>query len=275
VSRAVVTIIVIGHSVRGELERCFASIDAHAELPVRIVYVDNASDDDTLDWVAQAHPEVHVVALAENEGEPARNHGLPLVESPYTMFLDSDAALMPGALRTLVGALESNPSWGLVGPRLVYDDRTLQHSCRRFPPLLLPILRRPPLDRFFEHGRIVGRHLMTDFGYDRTRPVLYLIGACQLFRTSLARSAGPFERGVFFGWSDADWCFQIRDAGGEIVFVADAGVIHSYRRTSRAKPTSGFALRQLRAFGFFQRKYWQRRRSFRALADQLDARATT
>ena len=269
-TRAVVTIVVIGHSVRGELERCFASIEQHAELPVRVIYVDNGSTDDTLEWVARAHPRVEVIALAENEGEPARNHGLPLIESPYGMFLDSDAALTPGALPALVAALDANPGWGLVGPRLVYDDGTLQHSCRRFPPLLLPILRRPPLDRFFEEGRVVGRHLMTDFGYDRTRPVLYLIGACQLFRTSLARAAGPFERAVFFGWSDAEWCFQIRDAGGEVAFVAEATVIHSYRRTSHRKPTSGFALEQLRAFGFFQRKHWRRRREFAALTRQLD-----
>lgn len=270
---AVVTIIVIGHSVRNELERCFASIDAHAELPVRVIYVDNGSTDDTLEWVARTHPDVEVIALDHNEGEPARNHALDRVESPYTMFLDSDAALTPAALPTLVGALETHPSWGLVGPRLVYDDGTLQRSCRRFPPLLLPILRRPPLDRFFEDGAIVRRHLMEDFDHAHTRPVLYLIGACQLFRTSLARAAGPFERGVFFGWSDADWCFQIRDAGGEVAFVAEASAIHSYRRQSRRAPVSRFAIAQLRAFGYFQRRHWSRRRSFAALTEQLDEQA--
>jgi GT2 family glycosyltransferase len=43
----VVTIVLIGHSVREELEPCFASIDDHAGVEVELIYVDNASTDDT------------------------------------------------------------------------------------------------------------------------------------------------------------------------------------------------------------------------------------
>ena len=51
----VVTIVVVAHSVRDELERCFASIGRYAGVPVETILVDNASDDDTLAWVAEAH----------------------------------------------------------------------------------------------------------------------------------------------------------------------------------------------------------------------------
>ena len=186
------------------------------------------------------------------------------------MFLDSDAALTEQALPRMVAALDEHPEWGLLGPRLVHEDGSLQLSCRRYPPALLPFLRRPPLDRFFEDGPTVRRYLMADFGYDRTRPVLYVLGACQLFRTSLARKAGPFDEHVFLGWDDADWCFRIRDAGGEIVYFADAEVIHSYRRQTRAQPASRAAMRQLGAFFYFQRRYARRRRELIKLERRLD-----
>jgi hypothetical protein len=193
------------------------------------------------------------------------------------MFLDSDAQLTPGALPTMVAALDEHPDWGLVGPRLVYDDGSLQRSCRRFPPLALPLLRRPPLARWFEDGRTVRRHLMADFDHDRTRPVLYLISACHLFRTSLARVAGPFNprvpSGWAIGWADADWCLRVRDAGGEIVFLPDATVIHSYRRATTRRPVSGAALRQLRYFVDFQWKYRRRRRELIRLSAMLDSSA--
>jgi GT2 family glycosyltransferase len=272
-----VTIIVIAHSVRHELERCFESIRRHAELPVQTILVDNASTDDTVAWTRASHPEVTVVELPRNLGEAARDHGLRRSGSRYTMFLDSDAALTPGALPAMVAALDQNPGWGLIGPRLVYDDGTLQHSCRRFPPLALPLLRRPPLARFFEDRATVSRHLMKDFAHDRIRPVLYVISACHLFRTSLASVAGPFNprvpSGWAIGWADADWCLRIRDAGGEIVFFPDATVIHSYRRASTRRPVSGAALRQLRYFVDFQRKYRRRRGELIRLSRDLDARA--
>jgi hypothetical protein len=261
---------VVAHSVRHELERCFGSIRRHAGVPVTTILVDNASRDDTTRWVRAAHPEVRVIELDENLGVAARDHGLRESLTPYTLFLDSDAALTPGALPALVEVLERNPGWGLVGPRLVYEDGSLQRSCRRFPPRLLPLIRRPPLDRVFERRRTVSRHLMTDFDHDTTRPVLYLLGACQLFRTSLARVAGPFDDHVFLGWDDADWCFRIRDAGGEIVFVPAATVVHSYRRQTRRRPVSRAAWRQLRAFVYFQRLYRHRRKELVELSRRLD-----
>jgi GT2 family glycosyltransferase len=272
-----VTIVIIAHSVRPELEGCLDSIRRHAELPVETILVDNGSTDDTCEWVRSEHPEVTLIALERNLGEAARDQGLQRSETRYTMFLDSDAQLTPGALPTMVAALDEHPDWGLVGPRLVYDDGSLQRSCRRFPPLALPLLRRPPLARFFEDGRTVRRHLMADFDHDRTRPVLYLISACHLFRTSLARVAGPFNprvpSGWAIGWADADWCLRIRDAGGEIVFLPDATVIHSYRRATTRRPVSGAALRQLRYFVDFQWKYRRRRRELIRLSAVLDSSA--
>ena len=272
-----VTIVVIAHSVRHELERCFDSIRRHAELPVRTILVDNASTDDTVAWTRAHHPDVTVIELPQNLGEAARDHGLRRSAGRYTMFLDSDAALTAGALPAMVSALDEHPDWGLIGPRLVYDDGSLQHSCRRFPPLVLPLLRRPPLARVFEERPTVRRHLMKDFAHDKARPVLYLISACHLFRTSLAKAAGPFNpripSGWAIGWADADWCLRIRDAGGEIVFFPDATVVHSYRRASTRRPVSGAALRQLRYFIDFQWKYRRRRRDLIRLSRELDQAA--
>jgi GT2 family glycosyltransferase len=273
VDPATVTIVVVAHSVRDELERCFASIADHAGVPVHTILVDNASEDDTVDWVRAAHPEVEVVPMQANLGVAARDHGLRRSRSPYTMFLDSDAALTPDALPAMVSALDENPEWGLLGPRLVYDDGSLQMSCRRFPPLGLPLYRRPPFDRIFERRRAVRHHLMAEFDHLRTRPVLYVLGACQLFRTSLARRAGPFDDRVFLGWDDADWCFRIRDAGGEIVYFPEATVVHSYRRQTRRQPASRAAMRQLVAFLYFQRTYWSRRRALLGLQEDLDRHA--
>jgi GT2 family glycosyltransferase len=265
-----VSIIVVAHSVRNELERCFESIERHAGGEVETILVDNASTDDTRDWVRREHPDVQLVALPANIGVAAREHGLRRAGGRLLMFLDSDAALTDGALPAMVSALDEHPDWGLIGPRIVYDDGTLQLSSRRYPPLLLPLLRRPPLDRFFEHGRTVSHHLMEDVDHSVTRPVLYVLGACQLFRSSLARAAGPFDDSIFLGWDDADWCIRIRDAGGEVVYFPEATVIHSYRRLTRKQPVSRASLRMLQAHVRFQLKYLARRRELIRLGEQLD-----
>jgi GT2 family glycosyltransferase len=271
-----VTAIIICHNVRDEVLGCLASLDAHAgPLKVEIVVVDNASTDGTVEAVESAYPQCQTVRLSRNEGLPARNHGLRRARGRYRMFIDSDAILCPGALPTLVGVLEADRSIGLVGPRLIYPDGRLQLSTRRYPPLLLPILRRPPLGRFFEHRTTIRRHLMADERHDRRRRVEYVIGACQVFRADAQRAAGEIDRHIWFGHDDADWCFRIRSAGYEIVYVPEAKVIHDYRRTSARSPISIFAARQLVAHAYFQ---WKWRRYRRRLIDEggrMDAEAAT
>jgi N-acetylglucosaminyl-diphospho-decaprenol L-rhamnosyltransferase len=271
-AQPVVSIVIVAHSVRDEVERCLASIKELAGVPVEVIVVDNASTDGTPAWLQAEHPDVTLVALETNRGVAAREEGLRRARGRSTMFLDSDAALTENALPKLAAALDAHPSWGLLGPRLVHDDGTLQLSCRRFPPIVLPLLRRPPLERFGRDSAIVRRHLMEDVDHDRARSVPYVLGACQIFRTSLAQAAGPFDSRIFFGPDDIDWCIRIRDAGGDVVYFPEATVVHSYRRMTAAAPVSRSSLRHLQAFLYFHWKYRRRWRALRRLERELDAR---
>jgi GT2 family glycosyltransferase len=268
-----VSIVIVAHSVRHELERCLGSIRDHADVDVETILVDNASTDGTPGWVRSAHPDVRLVLLERNEGTIARGRGILMAAGRYTMLLDSDAALTPGALPAMVAAMDHNPAWGLLGPRLVGDDGELQPSCRRFPPPLLPLLRRPPLSGWFEDSAPVRRYLMEDVDYGEVRPVIYVLGACQLFRTDLAARARPFPDWVFLGPDDVDWCISIRDAGGEIVYWPQATVVHSYQRRSRRNPFSRFAWLHLKAYAILQWRHRRQRKELDRLANELDRRA--
>jgi GT2 family glycosyltransferase len=270
VSEPQVTIVIVAHSERGDLECCLGSIATYAAMPVQTVLLDNASTDDSVPWVRENHPEVEVVELSRNLGVAARQHGLERARAEVIMFLDSDAELTEGALPTMVAALECNPGWGLIGPRLIDGDGKLQLSCRRFPPRSLPFVRRPPLSWFFNNSGFVHRHLMADIDHRSARPVLYVLGACQLFRSSLARLAGPFPQRIFFGPDDIEWCIRMRDAGGEVIYLPEATVIHRYKRRTRRSPISRTALRHLRAFARFQWRYRKRRSELIELQERMD-----
>jgi N-acetylglucosaminyl-diphospho-decaprenol L-rhamnosyltransferase len=269
-----VTVIVVAHDVREEVLACLASVEEHAEsVRAEIVLVDNASRDGTAEAVAEVFPKVEVVSLARNVGVAARNAGLRRARGRLRMFLDSDARLTAGALPELVAYLDAHPEAGLVGPKLVYEDGTLQLSARRFPPRLLPLMRRPPLGRLFEDSAAVRRHLMADDRHDRTREVEYVLGACQLFTAEAQAAAGEIDPRIFFGPDDVDWCLRIRRAGLQVVYHPAATVIHGYRRTSAARPASRIALRQLAAFARFQWTWRRERAGLVQEGHEMDARA--
>lgn len=260
-----VSIIVIAADVREEVLRCLESIERHSgELAVETILVDNGSSDGTIEAVAARYPKVRRVRLPVNEGLAARNHGLRIAVGRYLMFLDSDAALTQGALEELVRFMDARPDAGLVGPRLVYPDGTLQLSTRRYPPLLLPFMRRPPLAALLGDSATVRRHLMASEPHERSREVEYVLGACQLFTAEAKAAAGEIDPRMFFGPDDAEWCFSIRRAGLRVLYDPDATVVHDYRRTSAKRFTSRTALSQLRHYYAFQ---WRWRRDRRWLIE--------
>lgn len=268
-----VSIIVIAFDVREEVLECLDSVERHrGAVRVEPILVDNGSTDGTAEAVTAAHPGVRIVRLASNEGLVARNHGLRLARGRLRMFLDSDALLTSGALEELVAFIDRHPAVGLVGPRIEYPDGTMQLSTRRFPPLMLPVLRRPPLDRLFEHGPTVRWHLMADEDHDHAREVEYVIGACQLFTAEAQAVAGEIDPKIFFGPDDADWCLRIRTAGLRIAYDPRATVIHAYRRSSR-RPLSRIAVSHLRSYAHFQWKWRNRRRELLEEGRQMDRRA--
>jgi GT2 family glycosyltransferase len=269
-----VTVIVVAHDVRDEVLACLASVKEHAApVQAEVVLVDNASHDGTAEAVAEAFPGTEVVSLAANVGVAARNAGLRRARGRLRMFLDSDARLTAGALPELVAFMDAHPEAGLVGPRLVYEDGTLQLSARRFPPRLLPLMRRPPLGKLFEDSGPVRRHLMADDRHDLTREVEYVLGACQLFTAEAQAAAGEIDPRIFFGPDDVEWCLRIRRAGLQVVYHPAATVVHGYRRTSAAKPASRLALRQLAAFARFQWAWRHERSRLIQEGREMDARA--
>ena len=270
-SRVDVSVIVIAHNVCDEVLTALGSVEeTKGDLSVETILVDNGSSDGTAESVAEEFRGTEIIRLPRNEVFAARNYGVRAARGRYCMFLDSDARLMPGALEGLVRFLGEHPEVGLVGPRLVYPDGSHQYSARRHPPLLLPLLRRPPLNRFFEDGAAVRRYLMMDSSLDRPREVEYVINACVLFSAEAQRATGEIDPRILF-WDDADWIWRMRTAGYKIAYDPTATAIHAYRRVTAERP---FSMASVRHFTGFLRLQWKWRRERRRLIEegrQMDA----
>jgi GT2 family glycosyltransferase len=159
--------------------------------------------------------------------------------------------------------LDAHPAVGLVGPRLVNPDGSLQLSCRTFPPARLPFLRRPPLSRVFEHRRTVNRHLMRDFDHATPRAVDWVMGACQCYTAAMLDAVGRYDERIFsHGGEDTDWCLRVWQAGSEVHYVPSAEVVHAYSHLSRRRPFSRPGRRAVVDYFYMQWKHRGARAGF-------------
>jgi len=238
-----------------------ASLRHEAErVPTEVIVIDNGSSDDSLKIVEAMLPRARIVRNHTNLGVArARNQGLRLAIGEYVLFLDSDAELTPGSLSAMLRFMQGDIAVGIVGPKLVYLDGTVQFSCRRFPTLPGKLLRQLP-HRVRRVIRWVVDEEMLDLDRTNPQPVDYVIGACQLIRREVIETAGPLDERMFYGPEDVDFCLRAWKARWEVYYVPLAVVVHHEQRITRRRPgiltlKHGAAL----AYYFWKHRYLWRR----------------
>jgi GT2 family glycosyltransferase len=238
--------VVITWNERPELERCLAAL---AEDPLggdengEVVVVDNGSTDGTSELLRERFPEARYLRNESNLGlGAARNQGLRAARGQYVAILDSDSYVTPGALESLCRVLDDHPDVGLVGPKLLYEDGTLQLSCRRIPSPLALVANRLTSVRWLREHPARRRYLMLDDPHDRTIDVDYLLGATLVVRRDVVLPLGGFDERIRYGFDDADFALTLRGAGWRVVYHPEAVVVHGYRRRTVKQPLSRLSL---------------------------------
>lgn len=262
-----ICVCIVAWDAGSELARCLDALPAAAgNHELQVVVVDNGSTDDTAAVLA-ARPEVEVIRNRHNVGITAgRNQAVKLVHQPVVVMLDADTVARPGSIVVMAAYLAEHPTVGLVGPKLLNPDGSLQPSARTIPPVLLPFLRRPPLSRWFEHSRTVDRHLMRGTDLTRPRPVDWVLGACQCYPARLLRRIGSYDERIFsHGGEDTDWCLRVWRAGFEVHYVPQAEVTHVYGHFTRRHPFSRQSRRGLSDFYYMLWKHRKQRKQRREL----------
>lgn len=120
---AVASVILVNWNGRANLERCLPALAAQTRRDFEVVVADNGSSDGSLAWLAEAWPEVRVLALGANLGfAEANNRAIRATERPWVALLNDDTVPEPDWLAALLAAGEADPGAGSVASRMLFLD---------------------------------------------------------------------------------------------------------------------------------------------------------
>ena len=123
-----VSIIIVSWNAKQHLLNCLNSLENTAKgYSQEIFIVDNASSDGSPDAVARQFPQVKLVKNKENLGfARANNIGIHQSSGRYICLVNSDVVVLNGCIENLISFMDNHPTAGMVGPRILNQDRTLQ-----------------------------------------------------------------------------------------------------------------------------------------------------
>jgi GT2 family glycosyltransferase len=191
----------------------------------RVVVVDNASGDGSLDRFRVELPASPLVALQENVGfARGNNAGAAALRGRAYLFVNSDAFVhRPGSVGRLVGAL-AGPRTGMAVPRLLNPDLSLQPSVVPNSSPLPELVRASGLSRFVPNR--LQPSLGTHWDHSESRSIQAATGAVIAARGDAWQALGGFEEARFMYAEDLDLFWRARERGWDVCFVADAEFVH-------------------------------------------------
>jgi N-acetylglucosaminyl-diphospho-decaprenol L-rhamnosyltransferase len=190
-----------------------------------VIVVDNASGDGSLNTVADLP--VTRLQLPTNRGfAHGCNIGWRAGHAPFVLFLNPDASIDPHSLMRLVEVLKRDSDVGLVAPRILDTEGSLDFSLRRFPRARSTWGRALFLHRFLPHAPWVDEVVRDDDAYFHAGAHEWVSGACMLVRRLALEQIGGLDERFFLYCEDKDLCYRLWAAGFRVHYEPDAVCIH-------------------------------------------------
>jgi N-acetylglucosaminyl-diphospho-decaprenol L-rhamnosyltransferase len=219
-----VSVIVASHNAREYIERC---VGALSETPYDVIVVDNASSDGTAEFIRERFPDVRLVKLTENRGYGAAlNEGMAFSGARYFLLMNGDAWPQPGAIEELLDFAESQERAGVIGPKLLNPNGTLQPSVRGFPTPWRLATEYLFLRWVAPRSRAFNAFYSAGFDHRSVRDAEFLVGAVLLVRREVLDEIGVFDTSFFMFNEEVDFCYRVREAGWRVVFYPGAEFVH-------------------------------------------------
>ncbi len=255
-----ISIIIVSYNSCDHLRRCLASLVTHMPVADReIIVVDNDSRDGSAPMVASEFPSVFLMRMPRNLGFAAgANRGAREASGEAVVLLNPDSEIEADPFAPMLTYLREHPDAGIVAPRLLNTDGSLQLSCRSFPSFSTALFNRYSLlTRLFPRNRYSKQYLLSGWQHDSVRTVDWVSGACLMVRRSLFEQIGLLDEGYFMYIEDVDLCQRVHRAGFEVIYLPQASVIHHIGQSSRTLAGRSILARH-RSMWHYYKKYLRR-----------------
>lgn len=211
---ASVALIIVNYNAGERLVRCLDAVAGQTRKPDRIIVVDNASSDGSLELATAAHPQIETLPQTENLGfAAANNRAAEIAGTDWLALLNPDAYPEPDWLEELLKAPARWPIADAFGSLQLCDE----------DPAII--------DGAGDNLHILGVPYRGHFGWPRDTapgegPVFAACAAAALYRMEAFLRLGGFDESFFCYCEDVDLGFRIRLSGSEAIHVPGARVRH-------------------------------------------------
>lgn len=235
--RPELSIIITSYRNPGILELCINSLKENiVGVEYEIIVVDSATQEVTYDLMKEKFSTIKFIPNQQNTGFGFLvNTGIKVAQGKYLFIINSDIIIKTKeSVFQLLDYLKNHPEVGIVGPRLINFDNSIQPSCFRFYTPLTIVYRRTFLKKY----QFAKKHLdyfLTEDLVKKDEPVQadWIMGSAMLLSVDIQQQIGMMDtKRYFMYFEDVDWCWRIWELGYQVIHYPKVKVYHYHGKAS-------------------------------------------
>ena len=221
-----VTVIIPNYNGKHFMEACLSSLEKQTYHAYKILVVDNASSDGSIEFMQKNYPDIELIALDQNYGfSKAVNVGILHSTTPYVLLLNNDTTVDPHFLEEMVAAIRTSPRNFSVSSKMIqmYHPELIDSAGDLYTVLGWAICRGT--------GRPVSNYTVSD-------RIFSACAGAAIYRRAVFKKIGYFDEAHFAYLEDVDIGYRARIYGYHNTYCPDAVVYHVGSGTSGSKYNS-------------------------------------
>ncbi|MDO8566288.1 MAG: glycosyltransferase family 2 protein [Candidatus Moranbacteria bacterium] len=230
------TIAINGYRSPELLRLCLQSIFEHMQdsgIRYEVLVTDSATKEDTETLMREEFPQVRFFPFTKNVGfKTLVNTSLKEARGAFIFLINSDIILTKEAIPQMLNYLNKHPDIGLLAPKQLNFNGTLQHSCYRFYRPQTILYRRTWFSKFPFAKKHLRWFMMDDYDRKEPKAVDWVIGSAMFTSQKAVQAVGFMDDRFFMYMEDVDWCRRFWENGYRVVYYPSAFVYHYHAKGS-------------------------------------------
>ena len=226
------------------LKICLRSIKENlkdVDFSWELIVTDGATIEKTTEMMEDHFPDVVFITFEKNVGfGKLVNAAIERSKGDYLFIINADIIIEEKrAIEKMLECIEKREDIGMIGPKLLNVNDTVQQSCFRFYTPLTVICRRTTLGKTFFGKKILNHFLMNDVfnKEDITKPIPvdWLMGSAMMVRKSDLKRVGVFDEDFFMYFEDVDWARRFWENKLKVIYFPNSVMYHYHFQSSKKK----------------------------------------
>lgn len=216
-----VAVVILNYNGQSFLEKFLPSVIENND-GYEIIIADNASTDNSLDFLRNNYPTLKIIQLSNNQGfAGGYNSTLQKIESEYYVLLNSDVEVSENWVKPIIDLMDNDASIAACQPKIRSYHQKTHFEYAGAAGGYIDWLGYP-----FCRGRVFDSYEQDLGQYDDTKEVFWATGACMFIRAKIFHQLSGFDSHFFAHMEEIDLCWRMKNAGHKIMYSSASTVYH-------------------------------------------------